>query len=63
MHMESTEFTSVKTRTGTEIHLVLNMQPTTLCGRYLRAQARQMKVSADATCEKCLVSKSQIEAQ
>jgi hypothetical protein len=59
----TSEFTSVKTRTGTEIHVVFDMQPTTLCGRYLRYRPEQMQVSEAATCAKCLVSKSQMEAR
>jgi len=54
------ELTTVRTRTGKESHFVLNMQPTTLCGRYLKGRPEQMQVSGQATCEKCAASGKQI---
>jgi hypothetical protein len=54
------ELTTVRTRTGRDSHYVLDLQPTTLCGRYLRANPMQMRVDGEATCEKCLKSGAQL---
>jgi len=62
MKNTSYELTTVRTRTGKDSHFVLNMQPTTLCGRYLKANPAQMKVGGTATCEKCAKSGAEIMA-
>lgn len=45
---------SVGFRTGTEVHAARANSSTSKCGRWMRYQARQMRVYASVTCETCL---------